>query len=108
MNPRRRWALVAGPGARNARIVDGWSVAHLASGVGLGWVMDPFWALLILILYEPLEVFVLSPLSWKLLGREFGHESLRNSLSDIVFDAAGVLLGTWGLRALVAPPFLLA
>lgn len=98
---------MAGHGARNDALVDPWSWVHLASGIGLGWCMDPFWALLILVLWEPLELWVLSPLSWRLFGREFGHETLRNSLSDIVFDALGVLLGVWALRPLLDPPFVL-
>jgi hypothetical protein len=98
---------VAGGSARNTRVVDPWSWTHLAWGVALGWLLAPFWALLILVLWEPLEVFILSPLSWRLFQREFGHESMRNSVSDIVFDAAGVALGAWGLRAVLDPPFVL-
>lgn len=95
---------MAGPGERNARVVDGWSFGHLAWGVLLAWNMDPFWALGLLVLYEPVEVFVLSPLSWRLFKREFGHESLRNSASDIAFDTVGVVLGFYGLRAVADPP----
>jgi len=76
----------------------------VATGVVLGWVMNPLVALLIMILWEPLEIFVLSPL----LGRRgivFGYESLRNSLSDIVFNVIGVLLGAQVLAALSVPPF---
>jgi hypothetical protein len=38
-------------------------------------------------------------------GIEFGYETIRNSLSDIVFDCAGVVLGYWLLGALFTPPF---
>lgn len=83
---------------------DIWSVVHWVTGIAFGWLMDPFVGLLIMVLWEPLEVLVLSPLlaRWNIL---FGHESLRNSLSDIFFDAAGVAVGYWGLRALFEPPF---
>ncbi|HZL07737.1 MAG TPA: hypothetical protein VFC50_00905 [Candidatus Dormibacteraeota bacterium] len=89
---------------RNDKLYDTWSLVHVATGVVLGWVMNPLVALLIMILWEPLEIFVLSPL----LGRRgivFGYESLRNSLSDIVFNVIGVLLGAQVLAALSVPPF---
>jgi hypothetical protein len=89
---------------RNDSIFDAWSVVHLFTGLVLGWIMDPFVALLLMVLWEPLEVLVLSPLLAK-FGILFGHESLRNSLSDIAFDALGVALGYWILSALVEPPF---
>lgn len=92
---------------RNDTLVDLWSITHFVWGAALGWVMFPFWALLLLILWEPIEIFVLSPLVHKVLGKEFGHETLRNSLSDILFDAAGVAAGAYVLRALVDPPFIL-
>jgi len=91
---------------RNSRILDIWSFVHLGSGVLAGWLMDPFIALLILVLWEPLEILVLSPF----LARfhiEFGHETLRNSVSDILFDAVGVAVGYWLLRDVWAPPFVL-
>lgn len=92
---------------RNNTLVDSWSFVHLLTGVAAGWVMDPFIALMILVLWEPLEILVLSPMFDRLLGIEFGFESLRNSMSDIVFDAAGVALGYWVLLAFVPPPFTL-
>jgi hypothetical protein len=92
---------------RNDAYVDTWSWVHLATGAGMAWVMNPFWALVILILWEPIEIFVLSPLMWKWFGIEFGYETLKNSLSDIVFNIAGVLIGLYLLRALVDPPFIL-
>lgn len=89
---------------RNDALFDVWSLVHLATGILGGWLMDPFVALLIMVLWEPLEILVLSPF----LGRRgilFGHESLRNSLSDIFFDGLGVAIGFWGLTALWTPPF---
>jgi hypothetical protein len=70
----------------------------------LGWVMRPFVALSIMVLWEPLEILVLSPLLGR-LGIRFGYESLRNSLSDILFDVIGVGLGAWLLTNLAVPPF---
>ena len=93
---------------RNDRLVDPWSFVHLVTGIALGWTMAPFIALMLLVLWEPLEILVLSPLADRYLKLQFGFETLRNSLSDIVFDAAGVALGYWGLRALVDPPFCIA
>lgn len=93
-------------GARNDRLFDLWSVVHMGTGVLMGWTMEPFLALVLMILWEPLEIFVLSPLFWK-FGIEFGYESWRNSISDIVADAVGVALGFYVLRAAVDPPFLL-
>ena len=89
---------------RNDALFDVWSIVHLVTGIAVGWLMDPFIGLLVMVLWEPLEVLVLSPL----LARHeilFGHESLRNSLSDILFDGLGVAIGFWGLTALWEPPF---
>ena len=89
---------------RNDALFDVWSLVHVVTGIAMGWVMAPFVALLLMVLWEPLEILVLSPF----LARYhilFGHESLRNSLSDIVFDVMGVALGYWGLTALWDPPF---
>ena len=66
--------------------------------------MAPFVALLIMTIWEPVEILVLSPFLAR-FGILFGHESLRNSLSDIAFNCAGVALGYWGLTALWDPPF---
>lgn len=94
-------------GGRNDRLFDLWSLVHLGTGILMAWVMDPFLALLILVLWEPLEVFVLSPIASTLFGVEFGFESLRNVMSDIVFDSAGVAAGYFLLRRFVDPPFTL-
>lgn len=90
---------------RNDSLADWWSLTHLVYGVLGGWLMDPFVALLILVLWEPLEILVLSPLIERLFGLRFGFETLRNSLSDIVFDAVGVAIGFWLLRWFFDPPF---
>ncbi len=104
-------AAEIGPGQtafeRNDRVIDIWSAVHLTSAMLMGWVMDPFIALLLLIAYEPLELFVLYPLSMKLFNYPFGYESWRNSWSDMQFDAAGVALGYYGLRRLADAPFTL-
>lgn len=92
---------------RNDRLFDLWSVVHLLTGVLAAWVMDPFIALLILVLWEPLEILVISPLMLRWFKIEFGYESIRNAMSDILFDAAGVAIGFWLLRPLIEPPFYL-
>lgn len=89
---------------RNDSLFDGWSIVHLLTGVAMGWLMPPYLALVLMVLWEPLEIFVLSPLLAK-VGITFGYETLKNSLSDIFFDVIGVTLGAWVLTAVVAPPF---
>lgn len=91
-------------GPRNGNLFDKWSVVHFATGVLMGWLMAPFVAICLMIAWEPLEIFVLSPIFAK-WGIEFGYESLRNSLSDICFDAAGVAAGAYLLVEWIAPPF---
>jgi CBS domain containing-hemolysin-like protein len=89
---------------RNDRFFDIWSLGHLTLGIVGGWVMDPLVALLALVVWEPLEILVLSPFLAR-FGIEFGHETLRNSLSDIAFDSLGIAIGFWGLTAIADPPF---
>lgn len=89
---------------RNDALFDGWSIVHLITGILMGWVMAPFVALVIMVLWEPLEIFMLSPFLAR-YGITFGYETLRNSLSDIFFDVVGVALGVWALAVLIAPPF---
>lgn len=91
---------------RNETLFDIWSIVHLVTGILLGWLMSPLLAIVIMVLWEPFEIFLLSPLLAR-FDITFGYESLRNSLSDIVFDVAGVLIGAYGLVALVEPPFVL-
>lgn len=92
---------------RNEALFDIWSVVHLLTGVVLGWLLSPFLALLIMVLWEPLEVLILSPVLAR-KGIVFGHESLKNSLSDIFFDVIGVALGYWVLLNIFSPPFYLS
>jgi hypothetical protein len=89
---------------RNSALLDNWSVVHVATGILMGWCVQPFIALSVMVLWEPLEILVLSPLLAR-RGVKFGYESLRNSLSDIFFDVIGVALGAWLLANLVSPPF---
>lgn len=89
---------------RNDKVYDRWSWVHLLSAALLAWVMDPALALAITVLWEPLEILVLSPLLAR-ANIEFGYESLRNSLSDIVFDFIGVGLGYFVLARVVSAPF---
>ncbi|CAN5402111.1 hypothetical protein BH09PAT4_BH09PAT4_00920 [soil metagenome] len=77
---------------RNNAVFDKWSIVHLVTGILLGLLLHPLLAIIIMVLWEPLEVFVLSPFLAK-RGIEFGYETWRNSLSDIVFDTVGVAIG---------------
>lgn len=92
-------------GARNDRWLDVWSGVHLVTGVAMGWFMDPFIALVVMIAWEPFEILVLGPMLWRLRGVEFGQESWKNAMSDVFFDAAGVALGAYALRLWLEPPF---
>ena len=91
---------------RNDALYDAWSLAHIAWAAALAWVMSPFIALSIMVLWEPLEILVISPFLAR-YGVVFGYESLRNSLSDIFFDVIGVFVGVYILTKLFAPPFYL-
>lgn len=92
--------------ARNDTLLDTWSLVHVGSGILAGWVMSPFIAIALLVLWEPFEVLLLSPFLAR-FGIIFGHETLRNSLTDIVYDFIGVIIGMTVLTSLVAPPFYL-
>ncbi len=70
----------------------------------MGWFINPWIALGAMIAWEPLEIFVLSPLLAK-VGIEFGYETWQNSFSDIFFDILGVVVGYFLLSYLVEPPF---
>lgn len=89
---------------RNDAFFDTWSVVHLSTGILLGWIMPSLTALIIMILWEPLEIFVISPILAH-HGIIFGFETLRNSLSDIVFDTFGVIVGAYVLTEHFIPPF---
>ncbi|MDZ7786401.1 MAG: hypothetical protein U5L95_04750 [Candidatus Saccharibacteria bacterium] len=83
---------------RNDALVDVWSVVHFAVAAGLAVFIGPPLALLVTLLWEPVEILVLSPLLGK-FGIDFGHESLQNSLSDIVFNVLGILFAIYALGA---------
>lgn len=77
---------------RNNVLLDKWSLVHLFIGFGLGLLINPVVAVVILIAWEPIEIFILSPVLSR-FNVVFGHETLRNSLSDMLVDCVGVLLG---------------
>lgn len=89
---------------RNGNFFDLWSIIHFSTGVLLGWLLDPFVALVIMVLWEPLEIFVISPFLMR-FNVIFGYETLRNSLSDILFDTLGVIAGAVVLTTIISPPF---
>jgi hypothetical protein len=80
---------------RNDKLVDVWSATHVAWGAAMTMVFGPAYAWALMALWEPVEVMMLSPFLAR-FGIRFGHESLRNSLSDIAFNTIGVALG-WAL-----------
>lgn len=80
---------------------DAWSIVHFSFGVALGLILAPGIAAAVLVIWEPVEIFILSPLLAR-FGIVFGYESLRNSLSDIVFDIIGLLVGTLVLPHLIS------
>lgn len=68
--------------------------------------MNPWIALLIMTLWEPLEIFVISPILAR-YGIKFGYEGPLNSFSDILFNVIGVIIGVFVLAKFFAPPFFL-
>lgn len=86
---------------RNERWLDLWTLTHVAWGAVLPFAMPPYWALVVMVLWEPFEVLFLCPFLAR-FGIKFGHESLRNSLMDIVADVAGVTFGAYVLVPLFA------
>lgn len=76
---------------RNDRLIDAWSATHALWGLGLAIVLGPWWAVGLLVAWEPFEILLLGPwlARW---GVPFGHETWRNSLSDVAFDGAGVAM----------------
>ena len=91
------------PLQRNARLYDKWSNVHVFNGVWIGWLLPLPVAIVLMVLYEPFEVFILSPLLMK-RGIVFGYEALPNSLSDIFFDCIGIIIGYAGITAAVGSP----
>ena len=92
--------------ARNNAFLDIWSIVHVSSGIVFAWVMNPWIAFAILTLWEPLEIFVISPLLAK-RGIEFGYEGPLNSFSDILFNTIGMAIGIFILAKFFVPPFFL-
>ncbi len=74
---------------RNDSLVDIWSLVHVVSSAGLAWLIGPVATFILVTLWEPFEIFVLSPLLAK-RGIVFGYETWRNSLSDIIFNTLGI------------------
>lgn len=89
---------------RNSAIFDTWSIVHLGTGIFLGWLMHPLIAFVVMTLWEPFEIFVLSPFLAR-FGIVFGYESFRNSISDIFFNTAGIIIGASLLTYAVDAPF---
>lgn len=89
--------------SRNDALFDKWSIVHFLTGIVMGWLIAPVLALILMVVWEPLEIFILSPLVAK-QGIVFGYEDVKNSLSDIVFDAAGVFVGYYYLTEIITPP----
>lgn len=87
---------------RNERYVDWWSATHFGWAVVLGLLVGPLWAFAILVVWEPVEIFILGPLISR-QGVAFGHEGWRNALSDIVFDGAGAIVAYAVARTLWDP-----
>ncbi|QQS18067.1 hypothetical protein IPL68_05490 [Candidatus Saccharibacteria bacterium] len=81
---------------RNDKLFDKWSLVHVVSSGALAWLIGPLPAFIIVTLWEPFEIFILSPVLAK-LGITFGYETWRNSLSDIAFNTIGILLA-YGLQ----------
>ncbi len=82
---------------RNDKLFDGWSIVHVITSILFTLTFGPKIALIVVFLWEPLEIYLLSPLLAKIDVR-FGDETLKNSLSDLVFDAVGVGVGYLLLR----------
>ncbi len=100
---RQKLFMLKRRNGRNDAWYDLWSLLHFITGVLFGWIMPPFVALVIMILWEPLEIMVLSPILAH-YDINFGYETFRNSLSDIMVDVAGVATGYYVLQFLVTPP----
>jgi hypothetical protein len=81
-------AVRLGRRVRNNALLDVWSASHFAWGVALAILLGPFWAVAILIAWEPFEIFLLGPTLAR-RGIPFGHETWRNSVSDMLVDIAG-------------------
>lgn len=76
----------------------------MTTGIIMGWTINPWIALILMILWEPFEILILSPRLMK-FNSNFGYESFRNSISDIFFDTLGIIIGAFVLGSLLPPPF---
>jgi hypothetical protein len=57
---------------RNDHLMDRWSAAHFAWGLGLTMVLGPLWAFALMVAWEPVEILLLGP--WlSRWGIDFGH-----------------------------------
>ncbi len=91
----------------NDLFVDKWSFIHVPSGGVLTILFGPIIAFITTTLGKPSEVLVISPMLMK-RNIVFGHESLRNSISDLVFNTVGIILAliilesmSWSVGVLV-------
>lgn len=82
---------------RNGRLIDWWSLVHFVVSALLATLINPVWALIITAAWEPLEIFIISPMLAK-INVDFGYETLRNSISDILFNTLGVLAAIFFLN----------
>lgn len=89
---------------RNSKLYDIWSINHVVTGMIFGVLMAPVPAILIMAAWEPLEIFVISPIMAK-FGILFGYEALINAISDIVFDAIGYAIGYFILSQFIGPEY---
>lgn len=85
-------------GAPNRRWFDLWSLTHVVWGAAAGWFLGPWVGFLVMAAWEPIEIFVLSPLLAR-FGVVFGHEGWQNSLGDLACNAVGIAAAV-ALRAL--------
>lgn len=90
--------------ARNDALFDRWSIVHLCTGVFFGWIANPIAVFIVMTLWEPFEIFVLSPFLAR-FGIVFGYESLRNSLSDLFFNTSGIVIGGYLIANTIEAPF---
>ena len=88
-------------GERNQSLFDYWSIAHLVSGFGAGFLGAGFWATLVAgTVYELVE----PAFDYEVFGRGFTRhdyrpESLGNRVVDVVAIAAGWAIGSAARRA---------
>ena len=85
---------------RNNTLLDWWSSLHVLWGIVLTFIFGPVVAFIALLVWEPVEIFLISKIFARYFNRVFGHESLKNSLSDIVMNTIGVAIG-YGILLLV-------